>query len=129
MDNCNYIETYVESCPRCGAAHDDMTFRAMRQPHHEMTHFASCPFTGDPILLRRDAGEPTTQAVLAFDVKRRVFLVDDEQQTMIAGYCVDDVFKLLYPYVNELDPHDEPLRLTIAVQSLTEEEVDALPEL
>ena len=44
----------VRSCALCGADHDNLTFKRMYVPVYTdagvMTHWASCPTNGDPIL-------------------------------------------------------------------------------
>lgn len=53
------LPTSVNGCARCGGDHPEGTleYRAFRQPvpdvDGDFTHWASCPTTGDPILLRR----------------------------------------------------------------------------
>ena len=45
------IRTKVERCARCGGNHELVTFRLFKEPPPDVTHWGTCPTTGDPILL------------------------------------------------------------------------------
>lgn len=61
----------VATCPRCGADHGSLPFATV--DHHERyTHFATCPATGQPLLVREvdprghcceACGKPATELV------------------------------------------------------------------
>ena len=40
----------IESCPRCGGAHEGVQFIEMVQKSAQATHWATCPATEEPIL-------------------------------------------------------------------------------
>lgn len=52
------FKTSVKSCARCGHDHNEVEFQALRAPitadsgDAEWTHWAPCPVTGEPILLK-----------------------------------------------------------------------------
>lgn len=48
------IPINVRRCARCGAYHTGLEFVALGQPIFEYTHWAPCPTTGEPILMRRE---------------------------------------------------------------------------
>ena len=43
------LEVSLPHCPRCWASHDPIAFTPFIRPS-EMTHFAVCPTTGEPIV-------------------------------------------------------------------------------
>lgn len=55
------IKANVKCCARCEANHGDLTFQTFRIPLHEegllFTHWATCPTTQEPILMRFIATE------------------------------------------------------------------------
>lgn len=67
-----YLLPHLEGCARChGHGHDDLTFQPLTHPveyEDEMygptivgTHWAICPTTGEPILLRMVATAGTSR--------------------------------------------------------------------
>lgn len=54
----------VQACPRCGGIHDRLVFQKFRRPPAPPVaadHWATCPDTGDPVMLRAsDSGSVTT---------------------------------------------------------------------
>lgn len=58
------LESGLANCPRCGLAHEGlMDWKAFRQPVAVegigvIRYWASCPNTGDPILLMLEAHRP-----------------------------------------------------------------------
>lgn len=55
------MKTNVKCCARCEANHMNLTFQTFRIPVHEdgclFTHWAMCPTTQEPILMRFIATE------------------------------------------------------------------------
>jgi len=45
------FETKIGGCARCGEAHDRLKFQKLIRPIKENTHWATCPTTGEPIVL------------------------------------------------------------------------------
>jgi len=64
------LTTSTRGCARCGGDHDDLTYRPFSRPIPDVdgafTHWASCPETGDPILMRFGNGErmPTGRVIV-----------------------------------------------------------------
>ena len=49
----------VIHCVRCGDDHKDVVFAPFLRPAGELTHWAKCPNTGEPILMKvRDFSKP-----------------------------------------------------------------------
>lgn len=46
------ITVKVKQCSRCGQDHADLTFDRLDIPCDKYTHWADCPVTRQPILLR-----------------------------------------------------------------------------
>lgn len=50
------VVTSVQNCARCDGDHKSLSFKEMRSPIEcgsvDLTHWAVCPVTGDPVLLR-----------------------------------------------------------------------------
>ena len=49
------MELNLDKCPRCGERHEDLTFTQFEdnyEPLGHFTHWAACPGTDDPILVR-----------------------------------------------------------------------------
>lgn len=42
----------VRGCARCGSAHDNLKVHRFENPADEFTHWATCPNTKDPILIK-----------------------------------------------------------------------------
>ena len=42
----------VEGCARCGETHENLIFERLESPVRNLTHWAECPNTGQPILMR-----------------------------------------------------------------------------
>lgn len=66
------VKRNVESCTRCGQAHEAVEYRPLSNPPDWISHWAPCPKTGEPMLLSYDP--------------------DAEQQTF-AEACVDSLEK------------------------------------
>jgi hypothetical protein len=47
----------VVKCARCGNDHALLRFKRMDKPSGSNTHWAMCPFTGDPIMLSIESAE------------------------------------------------------------------------
>jgi hypothetical protein len=45
------IVVNVFDCSRCGNDHTEVVFKAISKPLGDVTHFALCPCTGQPILV------------------------------------------------------------------------------
>jgi hypothetical protein len=45
------ITTDVKNCARCGGAHNALEFAPLSNPPDDITHWALCPTTQEPILL------------------------------------------------------------------------------
>lgn len=49
---------YIDNCARCGDDHADVVFKKLRRPIEDAdgntlyTHWAPCPYTCEPILMR-----------------------------------------------------------------------------
>jgi hypothetical protein len=41
----------LENCARCGGRHEGLSFEPLDRPHGDLTHFAMCPTTKQPILM------------------------------------------------------------------------------
>jgi hypothetical protein len=41
----------VKHCARCGKDHLVIVFKPLRRPADDITHWASCPMTNEPILM------------------------------------------------------------------------------
>jgi hypothetical protein len=46
------FRTDVKNCARCGGNHDQLLFCKFQQAPPDHTHWASCPATDEPILLK-----------------------------------------------------------------------------
>lgn len=57
------IVSTVRSCARCGDDHADLAFRKLARPSGESTHWAPCPKTEEPILLRVLSDEAPVEEV------------------------------------------------------------------
>jgi hypothetical protein len=42
----------IAACARCGGTHKAVRFQPFTKPPENATHWASCPQTGEPILIR-----------------------------------------------------------------------------
>lgn len=42
----------IRSCARCGGDHDDIAFKMFARPAGEISHWAMCPKTNEPLLLK-----------------------------------------------------------------------------
>lgn len=40
------------SCARCGGDHQKLDFRRLARPSGEHTHWARCPYLGEPVMLK-----------------------------------------------------------------------------
>lgn len=54
-------ETYsIKNCARCVLNHEDLEFKALKHPIEmiptqlAITHWADCPLTGEPVLMRHE---------------------------------------------------------------------------
>ena len=59
------ITTTIRGCSRCSRDHQDLTFSRMDRPiviHSAYDYYASCPNTGEPILLQYDVGKSLPKA-------------------------------------------------------------------
>lgn len=45
-------ECGVVNCARCGGFHDALLFSPLRKPVGDLTHWAACPTTFEPVLFR-----------------------------------------------------------------------------
>ncbi len=46
------FEIAFDDCARCGEAHDQIEVKAFTNAPDEASHFAICPTTGEPILVK-----------------------------------------------------------------------------
>ena len=46
------MKTSVFNCARCGQDHQELEFTRLKRPEAEWTHWAVCPNTGEPVLLK-----------------------------------------------------------------------------
>lgn len=46
-------------CPRCGGDHPGLVFKRLQRAAREQTHWALCPTTGEPVMLRAVLAETT----------------------------------------------------------------------
>ena len=56
------VKTTVENCARCGTGHKDIKFAKLKRACASWTHWAICPETGEPIMLKvvdADKGKKT----------------------------------------------------------------------
>ncbi len=44
---------HLVSCERCGQDHDGVVFKKLDHPVRDLTHWATCPTNGQPILMRQ----------------------------------------------------------------------------
>lgn len=59
----NRIEAGVVNCARCGGLHDGVVFVPFNRPPDEISHWAPCPKTGEPILFRITLEQGTPEAI------------------------------------------------------------------
>ncbi len=52
----NEIVTTINGCARCGETHEDMVFQPFEMPCGRFTHWAECPESGAPVLMRVESG-------------------------------------------------------------------------
>jgi hypothetical protein len=54
MKQSDLIKTMdVRQCARCGMDHQRLPFRKLGNPNDQFTHWATCPGTGEPIMMRQ----------------------------------------------------------------------------
>lgn len=42
----------IKDCARCGGSHESLVAKEFHYPFRDMTHWATCPNSGDPILVK-----------------------------------------------------------------------------
>lgn len=42
----------IVSCARCGGNHPKLDFKKLTRPNGEWTHWAKCPYLGEPVMLK-----------------------------------------------------------------------------
>lgn len=57
------VKTTVENCARCGTGHKNIKFAKLKKPCVSWTHWAICPETGEPILLKIVDGEKNKKVI------------------------------------------------------------------
>jgi len=48
--------TSIRNCARCGCSHDKLTFMKLKKPSGEFTHWAICPQSEQPIMMKIVSG-------------------------------------------------------------------------
>jgi len=52
LEKRQYVTINVVKCARCGQDHAQLRFERLLNPPSDISHWAACPVTGQPILLR-----------------------------------------------------------------------------
>ena len=65
------MKTTVPHCARCGGRHEGLSFQALARPMEGYyTHWATCPETGEPIMLRLVERKPDRFPPVVDDPRR-----------------------------------------------------------
>lgn len=46
-----HVTVDIRECARCGECHQQITFIKLQRPCDELTHWAECPVSGEPIMM------------------------------------------------------------------------------
>jgi hypothetical protein len=54
------MKVSIKRCARCGGDHLSLIFTPLSNPPHEFTHWAMCPVSKEPILMKSIPDTPPT---------------------------------------------------------------------
>lgn len=75
----------LKGCARCGEDHDDLTFKKLRRSNPRHDHFAMCPETEQPIMMK--TGEGIEDLPCSFVTTPEGSKVHIEHHNMEGTYC------------------------------------------